>query len=64
MLKLDPLIIVTQNEEQLLRRLLVKQLQVDLEDDLKQAVVGRTVPANVRSPHVDQKHVGHRKRKQ
>ena len=37
--KLDATIVVTEHEEQLLRHVLVEELEVHLEDDLEEAVI-------------------------
>lgn len=48
---------VPQHKQQFLARLLVKQLQIDFEYYLEQTIVTGSVPANVSSPHVNEKHI-------
>ena len=48
---------ISQNEKQLFGGLLSKQFKVDLKDNLKQAVVGGPVPANIGGPHVDEEDI-------
>ena len=64
LLELDAVVVVAEDEEQFLVRLLLEQLQVDLEDYLEEPVVGGAVPPNIRRPHVDQEDVCHCQREQ
>ena len=55
---------VPQHKEKFLGRGLAKKLEVDLENDSEQPVVGGAIPADVRGPHVDEKHISHRQGKE
>ena len=64
LLELDAVVVVAEDKEEFLVGLLLEKLQVDLEDDLEQPVVGGAVPTDVRRPHVDEEYVRHGQRKQ
>lgn len=48
---------VSEHEEEFLAGFLVKKLEVHLKDHLKESIVGRTVPANVIGPHIDEQDI-------
>ena len=64
LLELDAVVVVAEDKEELLVGLLLEKLQVDLEDDLEEPVVGGTVSTDVSRPHVDEEYVCHGQSKQ